>query len=191
MYDYSLLAPATVTTPVLITNSMSLPGDSLEQAPRLYSIQDSSLVHTLKTPDIEEPPIRLEVLLTMCNKLTIKEGYNHILYTNAHSIIYNTDGRGLDFFADTGSPICLISWQVLSNYFPDLPLYTKDRPPVSLAGIGGQGLSTSTYINLLICFLILDHEMLNLETETYIVDNLLYKILLGLSFLKAHQLDIL
>ena len=191
IYDYSLPTPATVTTPVLITDSMSLPGDSLEQVPRLHSIQDSSPAHALKTLDIEEPPIWLEVLFTTCNKLTIKEGYNYTPYTNIHSVMYNTDSRGLDFFVDTGSFICFISWQILSNYFSDLLLHTKDRLPVSLAGIGSQGLSTSTYINLLICLLILDYKILNLETKIYIVDNLLYKILLGLSFLKAYRLDIL
>lgn len=107
-------------------------------------------------------------------------------------MLYTDNKFGVDFFADTCSPISLISQQVLQKHFPTLAPQTKEGgEPVRLIGIAGEGPQTCTYVHLPVRLVTLDRELLTSETEVYIVDKLPCGVLPGLSFLKTHHMDML
>jgi hypothetical protein len=139
------------------------------------------------------PSDLLDILFTtLYNKPSKSHGLQHKLYSNAQGVIYTENDVGVDFFADTCLLILLISQQVLSKHFPTLALQTKEGgEPVRLAGIGGEGPQTCIYVYLPVRLVTLDRELLTFETEVYVVDKLPCRVLLGLSFLKTYNMDML
>jgi hypothetical protein len=92
------------------------------------------------------------------------------------------------YYLDIGGAISLIAKKVLLELFLDL-LYFMLLRLVQLLSIGNSS-TTNTYINLPIEFLIYKGNILLFIAEVYVINTLLYNVLLSGRFLKENLLYI-
>ncbi|KAJ8127870.1 hypothetical protein O1611_g5767 [Lasiodiplodia mahajangana] len=120
--------------------------------------------------------------------LTQDKTYNWESFLHLRTVVY-TPVAAVEAFIDTCSPLCLVSREYLTTNYPDA-LISQLTEPITLTGIGeGPKIYHNTCLDIKL--LDSDKRPWSVSQTVYIVDRLSCGMLLGLEFLKPHQLHII
>jgi hypothetical protein len=97
-------------------------------------------------------------------------------------------GQALEFYLDSKARISLAIRELVKEFFPKVQIL-EGLHAVSLIGIG-TGLTIQNFVHLTFDLTSVDRDTFRFEAEVYLVDKLVYSILLSNSFLKKNRINI-
>jgi hypothetical protein len=113
------------------------------------------------------------------------------LYSNLRGFCRTQSQTAVEFCADSGAPICLLREDIYQKYFSHIDrVQLSPQHYIQLRGIGVSGPVATSYIELPVTLQSTENVTSVFPTQVHLVDSLACPLLLGVPFLKGHQLHI-
>ena len=128
---------------------------------------------------------------TIATTTDLSRGPVQFLYSNLRGFCRTRSQTAVEFCADSGAPICLLREDIYQKYFSHVDrVQLSPQHYIQLRGIGVSGPVATSYIELPVTLQSTKNVTSVFLTQVHLVDSLACPLLLGVPFLKGHQLHI-